>query len=1120
MTDEPTPNAGEPPSPSPSSWSLDDEAMRRLLLALFHVGSDAPSTEADEEPATTDDQGQPFGASGAELAATPPRELGEGERLGWFRLERELGRGGFGVVYLAFDERLGRWVALKTPRPDRVQNAALWKRFAREARLAAALDNSAIVPVLEAGVVEGVAYIASMYQEGRSLSQWIARAPRGFPPRLAATIAAQLAEGLTHAHFRGVRHRDLKPGNIIMIGAPPSAADGFPAEKEVQARITDFGLGSFDKGDGGATLTGLWMGSPPYMAPEQALAGDQPIDARTDVYALGAILYEMLTGQSIYPRRDLADLAIRLSRGEAPPRPRQLRRGIPRDLETICLKCLAHEPSKRYASAAALWDDLRRQLDGRPIAARRTTAPERLARWAKRNPSLAALAGVLILGAVVGQTLMIRHNAELSASNVRLETLNHRLETLNQRLQTAIDDGRRQEELLAREIHASDLAAAHAELNAGDAETAQWILSRYFPEPGEPDRRGFVWRYLWGLATREYSVHDLTGPTWSRFGEPTTFDPNWWRHPFPYAWRHNAAGLRLDPAGPRLVNVSWSSLAAPDGPLKIWGLSQREIWDEPPPGGETRLTLSPDGQTLALVDSAWRLDPAKGPPPLDRRTRAPGSGPPREVVRLPACDRVGFSVDGRTLAALMILPDDQACVPAVYDLASGRGVAFDRLLRRREFIGTPAHMKEYRLPVRLAVSPDGRRLAVSLGDDSPLQVVDARDGRVIWSVKAEAPENDRVIVALAFSPSGARLVSGDVAGRTRLWDAETGRAIASAPFVSDRVEAVGFYPDEDTVVAVAHRESRVRAWPILPRGEEIVVFDHHGAEVWGIAFIAGSDLLATGGDDHLVELWDVAKGTRVATLRAHETMVTSLSAAPDGRLLASGDLDGRVWLWNPFSPEKPVRALPDYPARIREIAWSPDGRLLAIVGAAPLARIWNRETGRMSEFAIPHDNDAYAVAWSPDGATMAIGGHDERISLWRASRETPMVVLDAGQRITRLAFSPDGATLVAGNNAGGLQSWRLGRLDDPPLMIKRNSQVGGIWALAFSPDGRVLAAGDDGGNIAFWDPGTLREVCRIRARQSSKVHALAFSPNGRMLATADFAGEILVHSGAEMVDAR
>ena len=1087
MTDEPTPGAGEP---SPTSWSLDEQAMRRLLSALDRLSADGPSTELDEGPTTTEDD-RLFGASGKELAAKPARELGEGARIGRFLLERELGRGGFGVVHLALDESLGRRVALKTPRPDRVQNAALWKRFAREARLAAALDHPAIVPVLEAGVADDTAYIASAYQEGRSLSRWIASARQGFPPRLAAGIAEQLAAGLTHAHQRGVLHRDLKPGNVIMIGEPPRADGFFPSELAVQARITDFGLGSFNAVGDDATLTGLWMGSPPYMAPEQALGGDHPIDVRADIYALGAILYEMLTGRPIHPRRDLADLAIRLSRGESPPPPRQVRRGIPRDLETICLKCLAHEPHRRYASASELWDDLQRQLDGRPIAARRAPMPERLVRWARRHPSWAALIGVLILGAATGAALMVRHSAELAASNERLK----------------------------REVYAADLASAQAELAAGDVESAQWLLTRYFPKPGEPDRRGFAWRYLWGRATHDYSVHDLIGPTWSRSGEPAKFDSDWWRRPFPYAWRRGAAELRLDPAGPRLENVTWSSLASPDGPRAIRGLTQSEIWDGPPPGPESLLTLSPDGRTLALSDSSLRFDPAAGVPPLDRRELGTTPGTPREVVRLPLCDRMSISDDGRTLAALARPPDEKSCVPLVYDLATGRGVVLSRLRRRRALVGTPAHTNGYRLPARLAVSPDGRRLALGLGDDAPLQVVDARDGRVIWAAEAEAPEEDFVVTALAFSPSGARLVVGDVAGRTRLWDAETGRPLATAPFIVNRPEAVGFYPDKDVVVAIALHENRVRSWPIHTPDEPPVVFDH-GAEVWGIAFIPGSDLLATSGDDHLIQLWDVSKGTRVATLRAHETMVTSLSATPDGRLLASGDMDGRLWLWDPASPEKPVRRLPDHPARIRQIAWSPDGQQLAIVGRTPMSRIWDRRTGRVVEFPTPHGVDAYAVCWSLDGARLAIGGHDGRISLWRPDHLARPVILEANQRLTCVAFSPDGQTLAAGNNAGGFQLWSLDRLGEPPEMIRRNSQVGSLWGLVFSPDGRALVAGDEGGNVSLWDSATLREVCQIRKRHRAKVHALAFSPNGRKLATADFEGKIIIHSGVEMVDAR
>lgn len=1103
MTDEPTPSAGEP---SPTSWSLGDQAIRRLLSALFRLGPDEPATTEptnprSEGPTTTEDA-RLFGATGDELAARPLRELGEGMQLGRFRLERELGRGGFGVVYLAVDESLGRKVALKTPRPDRLQNAELWRRFAREARLAAALDHPAIVPVLEAGAIDDVAFIASAYQEGCSLSQWIRAARRGFPPRMAATIAEQLADGLTHAHQRGVLHRDLKPGNVIMIGDRPRDDGGFATGAEVQARITDFGLGSFHEAED-ATLTGVGMGSPPYMAPEQVLGG-RPVDVRTDIYALGAILYEMLTGRPIHPKRTITDLAIRLSRGDAPTRPRRFCRKISRDLETICLKCLAHDPAKRYGSASELLGDLRRHLDGRPIAARRAPAPERFVRWARRHPSRAALAGVLVVGAAVGQTLVIRHHTELSASHARLENL-------NQSLQTALREVNERDERLEREVHAADLASAQAELAAGDVESAQWILSRYLPKPDEPDRRGFVWRYLWGQATRDYFVHDLNSPAWGPLDDSADTEPNWWRRAFPFARLDKESGFFVTPPGLSQVDYGWWSLE-PNNPL-------RAAWDGPPPVGESLVALSNDGRTLVFSDQAWIFDPDAGPPPLDRRKAVPALGAPLEVIRLPASERLRLSADGRTLASLTVSPDGESCVPLVYDLAADRAVALFRLRRRRALVGNPPHTGGYRLRPQLAVSPHGRRLAIGLGDDSPLQVTDANDGRALWSAPAEVPESDFIITSMAFSPDGSRLVAGDIAGRTRLWDAETGRAIATAPFLTARVEVVGFHPDADTVVTVVFHENRARSWPLGPQIEPPPSFDH-GAEVWGITFIPGSNLLATGGDDHLVRLWDVVQRKKVATLETADTMVTSLSASADGRLLAVSDMAGRLWVFEPSSPKKPGRRLPDFPGRVRKIAFSPDGRSLAIVGRDHKARIWDRPTGRITEFETPHDTDAFATAWSPDGATLAIGGHDEQISLWRKPYLNPLKVIDAGQRITCVAFSPDGETLVAANAAGGLQSWRLDRLDEPPSKIKRNSQIGGLWGLTFSPDGRVIAAGDDGGNVSFWDPATLREICRIREHQTNKVHALAFSPDGRQLATADFDGRIIVHTGAGVDDDR
>ena len=1116
--------SGEPPS-----WNMDDEAMRRILSAMFHLDvAELSSTQAGESTPT--EIGSPFDGAEAELALKPARELGEGSRLGRFRLERELGRGGFGVVYLAFDERLGRRLALKTPRPDRVQNAALWKRFAREARLAAALDHPSIVPVLEAGVVDGVAFIASSYQEGRTLSHWIAKARRGFPPKFAARIAEQLAEGLTHAHQRGVLHRDLKPANVIMIGEPPGSDASFPSESSVQARITDFGLGSFHMGDDGTTLTGLWMGSPPYMAPEQALASNHPIDVRTDVYALGAILYELLTGRPIYPCRDLTDLAIRLSRGESSPPPRHLRRGIPRDLETICLKCLAHEPTKRYPSAAMLLDDLRRQIDGRPIAARRTTAPERLGRWAKRNPSLAALAGVLILGAMVGETLMIRHNAELSASNVRLESVNQQLadsitqlDAAKDQIQTTLDEVRDQGARLRLEVYASDLAAADSFLAANDAESAQLALLRQAPVPGKPDLREFAWRLLWSRATGDFSTHLLNRNTgWHRTGLAPDLAPNWWTGLTIAAQTENPDEFHLDRLGPRIGTDSLSCLPHRNGLYARWDqvanivrIGEGDAEPEPLEGRGGTPRLAPDGRTLALADPKRPLKSIQKLPRVVRERQRLSSGKEIDVIRLPAAARLTLSADGQTAALLTPLPGTKRCAPLVYDLTTGRGRIFPRFAR-------PAMIRRYNgggryreIQTEIAVSADGARLAIS-GEAERLEVFDARDGRSLWR-KTEADDfaGAAVVVQyLAFSPNGDRLVSSDSTGRVLLWDAATGERLGEAPFSPHISGSVGFYPDNDTVVALAPLEERLRSWPIAPGPPSRATFDH-GDEVWALTFIPGTSLLASAGDDHLIRLWDVDQNALKSTLHGHETLVTAIATPPDGRILVSGDLQGNLRLWDLEAAEAPPRPLTSISGRARAMRWSPDGRHLAVGGDSGRVLVWERATDRWVSLKTA-GKDAYGVAWSPDGSILAAGGHQRLINLWSFPNGSPRGAIDARVQITSVQFTPDGSTLIVGAAGGGLRSWRLGRLDEPQISLERNSRLGGIWGLVCGPDGRTLAGGLDDGRVFLWDPDTLQQICRINAHQA-KVYALAFSPDGRKLATADFNGKILIHSGLDTV---
>jgi eukaryotic-like serine/threonine-protein kinase len=1014
--------------------------------------------------------------------ATIPREVGP------YVVLREVGRGGMGVVYQARHGDLERPVALKMILAGDFASEVHRQRFRREAELAARIQHPNIVQVYEIAVHQGRPYLALEWCDGGSLAARIG--PEGWPPRQAAAHVATLTEAIEAAHSRGVVHRDLKPSNILLqSSSDPGAlgAKGIPTPK-----VADFGLALALERESGLTSTGQTLGTPEYMAPEQATG--KPAGRTADIYALGAILYELLTGRPPF-RGDTALEVLHALANDEPVPPRRLRPSVPRDLEIIVLKALEKEPSMRYSTASKLGDDLRSFLASRPINAKPPSLLDRLSKWTRRRPSLAVLTGtllVVLLGAFVAITTLWVDAAgardQARAAGARAE---------------------RQSKAERRTRYTAGVSAAASALELDHADEARSLLAD-LPE----EHRNWESRYLTGqLDNATFVIRPAEAPV-------KAFDLAPDGKLFAYAL---AGSSELC-----LRNVGETSDSA-----HLGGLTS-EI---------TAIAFSADGTAIAAGTSdgtirAWRVGGCALIATLPGRKSAISDlSFDHTASRVLLSDQVetslwnvavGERVPLGGICSVQFSPDGQSisCLRngnlLLYSAVDARPIVFPD-------IGFGAVKAA-------AFSPDGLRIAI--GGLFPLTDIVIRplsgDDRAIV---LKGHENSTI--GLEFSPDGRRLVSGSLDQTARIWDTATGSCLAVVRGHRAKVFGVRFAPDgrsvltrsedgaiqlsEDSsgarlislrghagvsstqishrgkVVAVADKEGTVRIWD-LDRTIRRGVLRGHTSFVYDVAITGDGRWVASGSWDKTVRFWDQADSGKSVVSQKLGGTVDALAASPVGAHFVSVERPGILRAWEPSDslPRWTVSFETDGEHECRA-AWHPKGGIVALAGTRGWsAQFHDAATGRQLGGLPLQDGMTRDVAFSPDGKTIVTAHDQGAVRLWDFASRLPRAVGKyEGGRISRLAFNPSGTNIASASSEHSIEIWDAATLE--PLAALK--YVGHVYGIAFNPDGSRLATACEDNTIRLWDMRHFDKVAELRGHQAY-VHAVVFSADGTRLVSA------------------
>jgi WD40 repeat protein/serine/threonine protein kinase len=1002
-----------------------------------------------------------------------------GTVIGPYKLLQQIGEGGMGTVFMAEQTHpVQRKVALKVIKPG-MDSRQVIARFEAERQALAMMDHVNIARVLDAGTTEsGLPYFVMELVHGVPITKYCD--DNRLTPRERLELFVPVCQAIQHAHQKGIIHRDVKPSNVLITlydgKAVPKVID-FGVAKAIEQKLTERTL---------FTQYGTMVGTLEYMSPEQAEMSALGVDTRSDIYSLGVLLYELLTGNTPLDRKRVREAAyaeiLRIIKEEEPPRPStrlsdsgealasisaqrhmepakrsKLVRG---ELDWIVMKCLEKDRNRRYDTANGLMADVQRYLADEPVQACPPSARYRFRKFARRNKAVLLTASVIALAVLLAV-------GSLAVSYLRIDrSLQHEKQVKEDLVQTLYYQwvgSAAHERARNRHTHAEELLEQCPPKLRG----WEWHYNKRLPFAGvlKLPHDDIVNRVAWSPDGRLLASASLKG--WVKIWDARTgvlLLPHQLQ-----AQKRFVRGLAFSPDGRLLAT------GGEDDTIKLWDVGTRQLLREFPTGPGTTmvqaLEFSPDGRHLAAAAQ-------------DRKVRLWDLASAGEVLLsddLLATGGLAFTPDGRLITV------SAEGVVKILDVSARRTVATFRAdTRAAGYV--------------VAFSRDRRLLALGC-EDGTIKVLRTEPLGEVRTLEAHAGE----IAGMAFGAGDGRLASAGNDLIVRVWDLRTGQEALALDIVARRANGLAFSPDGDRL-AVGSADGFVQILDGTPLGGpgdagQLLTLEGHGDAVAGLAYSPDGGRVASASRDETAKVWDAHTGREVVTFRGHRAALTGVAWAPDGRRVASVSWDGTARVWDPATGAEVLPTLDAAAGPVYGLAFSQDGTALATAHHDGSARVWETATGRPM-VCIPHAHNlpVLGVGFNPSGELLAsAGGGDNTVKVWdwRADTKHPVRTLVAPENIVRNpAYSPDGRRLVAVvATPARVWTWDTTTGEGKPRLLPNAWKVS---QAIFRPGGRLAVV--SGGRVEFLESDGSDGLALVGCH-AGEIGCAAFSPDGCRLAT-------------------